>query len=295
MKNVSSKQSNPMDGIAALLRDPRHGLSEPDLERVLQKLEHKINYVPRVGIFGKTGAGKSSLCNGLFGQDLCAVSHVESCTREQQAVTLQLGASRGIELIDVPGVGENCDRDAEYAALYAELLPSLDLILWVLKADERAYSVDIDFYQEMVRPYLQERSIPFVVVLNQVDKIEPLRQWDEAACQPGKDQQENIRRKMNVVTDVFDLSIDQVVAVSAVERFGLSALIDRIVDRLPRDQIPAFVREVRRESVSEHTMEKTRQSVLGMVYDTVREYARDAVDRVVDTFRSATSWIRSWF
>ena len=57
------------------------------------------------------------------------------------------------------------NRGARYEALYRELLPQLDAVLWVLKADDRAYSVDIDFYKALVKPYL-DAGIPFTVVLN---------------------------------------------------------------------------------------------------------------------------------
>ncbi len=37
-------------------------------ERILSRLQEAINYEPVIGIMGKSGAGKSSLCNALFQQ-----------------------------------------------------------------------------------------------------------------------------------------------------------------------------------------------------------------------------------
>lgn len=75
-----------------------------------------MSYEPKIGIFGKTGVGKSSLCNALFGKDICSISDVEACTRNPQEVFLGMG-QKGIKLLDVPGVGENSERVKEYAQL----------------------------------------------------------------------------------------------------------------------------------------------------------------------------------
>ncbi len=58
-----------------------------------RKIEEKVNsvlsYEPRIGVFGKTGVGKSSLCNAMFGQDVCPISDVAACTRNPQEVLLR--------------------------------------------------------------------------------------------------------------------------------------------------------------------------------------------------------------
>ncbi len=89
---------------------------------------------------GKSGAGKSSLCNALFASEVSPVSDVAACTREPLRFRLQVG-DRYITLMDLPGVGESGARDTEYAALYREQLPRLDLVLWLIKADDRALTV----------------------------------------------------------------------------------------------------------------------------------------------------------
>lgn len=43
---------------------------------LVKRIEEILGYEPRVGVFGKTGAGKSSLCNALFGAEVSAISDV---------------------------------------------------------------------------------------------------------------------------------------------------------------------------------------------------------------------------
>ncbi len=50
-------------------------------------------------------------------------------------------------LVDLPGIGETPQHDQEYRELYRQLLPELDLIIWILRADERAYAADIAMHQ----------------------------------------------------------------------------------------------------------------------------------------------------
>ena len=119
MKNKEGQQS---------LQDSLTGLPEWASERVMQQIRQLTNYEPAIGIMGKTGAGKSSLCNALFAGEVSPVSDVAACTREPLRFRLLVG-DRHMTLVDLPGVGESGARDNEYAALYREQLPRLDLVL----------------------------------------------------------------------------------------------------------------------------------------------------------------------
>ncbi|EGB4553209.1 hypothetical protein H7N15_003648 [Salmonella enterica] len=116
------------DGLQSL-QQPLSGLPQWVSERILQQINQLTHYEPVIGIMGKTGAGKSSLCNALFAGDISPVSDVAACTRKPLQFRLQLG-KRFMTIMDLPGVGESELRDAEYAALYREQLPRLDLVLW---------------------------------------------------------------------------------------------------------------------------------------------------------------------
>ena len=207
----------------------------PELkEKLAGKLNEMSNYTPKVGVFGKTGVGKSSLCNALFGQDICEISDIKACTREPKEVLLSLGTG-GLKLIDVPGVGESSERDKEYHDLYQKLLPELDLMFWVFKGDDRAASSDEAFFKNIIRPYITAGK-PFLAVINQADKIEPFREWNEKERKPGAKQATNIEAKRAHIAGLFHIPMNKVLAISANERYGLMELVDSIVHELPNEQ-----------------------------------------------------------
>jgi small GTP-binding protein len=264
----------------------RLGVPPEKREAIQAKLNEKLSYEPKIGIFGKTGVGKSSLCNALFGQDVCPISDVEACTRDTQEVLLKTGGT-GIKLLDVPGVGESQSRDEEYGKLYAKLLPELDLVLWVLKADDRAFSSDELFYKNIVKPHITEGK-PFLFVLNQVDKIEPFREWDESKHSPGAKQREKIQEKIKVVSEAFGCPESWIVPVSANEQYNLGFLVETLLFALPRDKVYTVGRQVKEENVSKVAQEHIKKSWLETVVDVVQEIGCNivtAVSNVVDWFK----------
>lgn len=150
-------------------------LPEEIRQKILEHLHGVIHYEPVIGIMGKSGTGKSSLCNAIFQSRICATHPLNGCTRQAHRLTLQLGERR-MTLVDLPGIGETPQHDQEYRALYRQLLPELDLIIWILRSDERAYAADIAMHQFL----LNEGADPsrFLFVLSHADRMFPAEEWN---------------------------------------------------------------------------------------------------------------------
>lgn len=236
-------------------------------KRITEKIETKLSYEPRVGFFGKTGAGKSSLCNALFGQEICQVSDVKACTRAPQEIFLNV-ASKGIKLVDVPGVGESIEKDDEYSDLYKSIIPELDVVLWVLKGDDRAFSSDELFYNNVVKPHM-EQGKPMFFVVNQVDKIEPFREWSIDKHEPGEKQQKNIIEKVKYVSNCFGCPESKIIPVSADEKYHLIRLVDEIVHSLPNDKKITFAKNVRIENMSFGARKESTNAFVSTVIDII--------------------------
>jgi predicted GTPase len=204
-------------------------------ERLLQQINQLTNYEPVIGIMGKTGVGKSSLCNALFAGDISPVSDVAACTREPLRFRLQVG-DRYITLMDLPGVGESGARDTEYAALYREQLPRLDLVLWLIKADDRALTVDEHFYHQVIGEVYRHKVL---FVISQSDKAEPT----SGGGQLSTAQKQNISRKICLLHELFQ-PVHPVCAVSVRLQWGLKVMAERMIKCLPREATSPVVSQL---------------------------------------------------
>lgn len=278
-------------------------------EKLKIEMNKFLTYEPKVAIFGKTGVGKSSLTNALFGKDVCKVSDVEACTREPQEVFLKLeGASNGIKILDVPGIGESAERDKQYFKLYAEILKEADMALWVLKADDRTFSADEEFYKTCMKPYI-DAGKPFAVAVSQVDKIEPFREWDEIKHLPGPTQEGNIAKKLNYVAQQFgDLKVSQVVAVSANENYNLSNLMLQLIKALPADKRYQTIRNMDEKLQQHEKVKKEKNSAfidtvfkiieVLPILDSVKRNGKELLSKAREFISDAEEWVAEawqWF
>lgn len=221
-------------------------------EETLKEIRKIRTYTPKVGVFGNSGVGKSSLCNALFGQEIAKISDVQACTREPQEILIgDSNGKGGIILVDVPGIGESPERQKEYTELYKSLAPKLDLILWAIKADDRNYASGLEAYNEISKI----ENIPSIVfVVTQVDKINPTREWDYEESKPGENQIKNIAIKENDVSRIFNTSTRNIISISTEEsKYNLKELVTLIVKILPNEKKYSFTREAKKENVTEET------------------------------------------
>ncbi|HGH0371400.1 GTPase family protein [Yersinia mollaretii] len=250
------------DGLQSL-QQPLSGLPQWVSERILQQINQLTQYEPVIGIMGKTGTGKSSLCNTLFAGDISPVSDVAACTRKPLQFRLQFG-KRFMTIRDLPGVGESELRDAEYAALYREQLPRLDLVLWLIKADDRALAVDEHFYREVIGEAYRHKVL---FVISQSDKVEPTCGGEKLSTE----QKQNISRKICLLHELFQ-PVNPVCAVSVRLQWGLRMMVERMIRCLPREaSSPVAVQlsaPLRTDAVNKKARDDFGETV-GSVLDTV--------------------------
>ncbi|CAM7408739.1 hypothetical protein A9F08_20120 [Klebsiella pneumoniae] len=285
------------DGLQAF-EQPLASLPDPLRKLILVRLRSLTQYEPVIGIMGKTGSGKSSLCNALFQGEVTPVSNVEACTRDVLRFRLSSG-SHSLLLVDLPGVGESKERDEEYTTLYRRILPELDLVLWVIKADDRALSVDEHFYRKVMLAY--QYRVLFVV--NQADKAEPCHQWNTTSNTPSYSQQSTIEAKRSAVQQLF-LPHHPVCVVSARTGWGLDAMVETMMCSLPDRATSPLTKQLHGRLCTEPVKKQARErfghavdEMIGTVESSsflpapVRAVIRTVREAVVSVARVVWDWI----
>ena len=273
------------------------------LEEIRKKVTQIRSYTPKVGVFGNSGVGKSSLCNAIFGKEVAKISDVEACTREPQEILLG-SENGGIVLIDVPGIGEDPSHQIEYTNLYKSLAPKLDLVLWAIKSDDRNYASALDSYREVF--ISNDAAPPVLFVITQTDKTNDTEDWNHPEYRPDGTQIGNIAIKENDVSRRFGATAKMIISVAVSKKgkaYNLKELVDLIVEALPNEKKFSFTREAKRENVRE----EARKGAEKGIWDSVKEMAGEAWDvvkgKAVDIsiasapkiISSAVRWIKSWF
>ena len=122
-------------------------------------------------IIGRTGAGKSSLINTLFQNELAAVDVLPS-TDEIQNYHWETENGEILNLWDTPGY-EQVKRE-DLRDLVIDYASNADLLLLVTPALDPALQMDVDFLEDVK---LEVEDLPIITIVTQVDRLRPIREW----------------------------------------------------------------------------------------------------------------------
>lgn len=223
-KKVSPEQQKIVDNLRKLLGDKDFQL----FERLVQE---ELAKPPKVAIIGKTGVGKSSTINALFGLEE-KVSHTTHGTTEANKEIIELPQGGKLEVIDMPGLGEDIELDKEYTKIYERTLPQADVVLYVIQANLKALTEDQRILRDIVQNVKGNLKGRLVVGLNQVDKIGP-GTWNTKFNYPSPEQEDNINRRCQDIqkklSDALSINVEQVEYYSAEKRYRLYHLLAAII------------------------------------------------------------------
>jgi len=105
-----------------------------------------------VVVMGKTGVGKSSLINSLFGKQVAAVGHDEATTMKVQKY-IKMVKKNPINIWDTPGLYDDLGDPKEYIHRIADTVKEAQLILFCIDSSEARWTKD---NKEMIELYKKE-------------------------------------------------------------------------------------------------------------------------------------------
>ena len=183
-------------------------------------------------LVGRTGAGKSSLINTLFGRDTAAVDVLPSTdTLQSYQFTNLMGES--LALWDAPGY-EQSGR-ADLRELVLEKAAEADLLLLVTPAPDPALQMDLSFLADI---QAQVAELPIISMVTQVDRLRPLREWSppydwQSGSQPKeKSIREAVAYRQEILGEVSAAILPLVTGNQEQERsaWGVTALSTAMID-----------------------------------------------------------------
>jgi uncharacterized protein len=189
-------------------------------------------------ILGLTGAGKSSLCNALFGLNW-ATDDAIACTQEVQSYEgkmislLDSNGNKEWKLLDTPGFDESGEADEHHITKNYGAFHAADIIIWTVQSDTRAFAPDQKAILKLTEKNQKIPSARYVIALNQIDRIYP-ENWNFERNEPSQEQISLIPSKVELVYERFHkylpISIDSIIPCSALRGYGLRDIVKSIDD-----------------------------------------------------------------
>jgi uncharacterized protein len=123
-------------------------------------------------LMGRTGAGKSSLINTLFRQNLATVDVLPS-TDQIQSYTFAVATGETLLLWDTPGYEQV--GMSQYSQAVLQKAATADLVILVTPVQDPTLQMDLERVHELKQ---QNPDLPILTVVTQVDRLRPLREWE---------------------------------------------------------------------------------------------------------------------
>ena len=222
-------------------------VSDSEKKQVMDAINSEITERPfRVAVIGQSGVGKSTTLNSVFGLRNYTSDVAEGTTDiEEKKFAMRDGFS--LSIYDMPGIGYDMDKDAEYEKMYAKILPDCDVIVYIINAHSKDIGEDCRILRDVVLPVCNTNLIKdnLILAFNKIDTIgemqdpnDPELRWNSRENLPTEKLKKAIKVKLSDLTDkLIDEKLigsadaiepHQVVFYSAIYNYNLSDFLRAI-------------------------------------------------------------------
>ena len=222
-------------------------VSSEEKKKVMDAINSEITERPfRVAVIGQAGVGKSTTLNSVFGLKNYTSDIAEGTTDiEEKKFEMRDGFS--LSIYDMPGIGCDVDKDAEYEKMYAKILPDCDVIVYIINAHSKDIGEDCRILRDVVLPVCNTNQIKdnLILAFNKIDTIgemqdpyDPELRWNTPDNLPTEKLKKAIKVKLSDLTDKLidenliggkdSIEPHQVVFYSAIYNYNLSDFLRAI-------------------------------------------------------------------
>lgn len=222
-------------------------VSSDEKRKVMEALNSEITQRPfRVAVIGQSGVGKSTTLNSVFGLKNYT-SNVAEGTTDIEEKKFEMRDGFSLSIYDMPGIGYDVDKDAEYEKMYAKILPDCDVIVYIINAHSKDIGEDCRILREVVLPVCNTNQIKdnLILAFNKIDTIgemqdpnDPELRWNTRDNLPTEKLKKAIKVKLSDLTDKLidenliggkdSIEPHQVVFYSAICNYNLSDFLRAI-------------------------------------------------------------------
>ncbi|WP_445381307.1 GTPase Era [Robiginitalea sp. IMCC43444] len=208
--------------------------------------KHKAGFV---NIIGNPNVGKSTLMNALVGERLSIITSKAQTTRHR-ILGIVNGDDFQVVFSDTPGIIKPAyELQESMMDFVRSALKDADVLLYMLEVGEKGLK-DEEFLKK-----LKKTKVPLLLLINKIDTSE----------------QEKLEAQVQFWNE--ELPAAEVIPISALERFNLDTVFNRILELLPesppyfpKDQLTDkperfFVNEIIREKILQHYKKEVPYSV----------------------------------
>ncbi len=192
------------------------------------------NYLKRdvVVFFGKTGAGKTSTINRLFGFEW-PTDNAKACTDKLQFESHRPPKGKDLLVVDTPGIAESDQADNTFYPLFEKAVGNAGHLIWVYQGDIREYRPD-QVMMVRLRDFLK-KALRITVLINQIDRI-GLGNWDQERNEPSTHQRPLITERISDVYQKFGkylpgLTPEDILIHSAAQGYNSRTIYNYIINR----------------------------------------------------------------
>ena len=224
-------------------------LSNDDRNLLNETINNRIRNKPfRVAIIGQSGVGKSSTLNAVFGLKNY-VSSIAEGTQKVEEHIFPMEDGFNLAVYDMPGLNNDILKDLEYEMLYKNILPTCDVIVYIVNAHSKDIGEDCRILKEVVIPICKNNNVleNLVLGVNKVDTIgesfdpnDPELCWDIVNNVPTEKLKECIKVKLGDISDKLitenlvggtdGIDVKRIVFYSAIFNYNLGAFLKAILE-----------------------------------------------------------------